>query len=181
MQPAIAARYARYAPAQEALRRNPAFSAPARGDYNFRRTNSETDDLDLRERVTSRLVEHGVRPTAQRVEIAMRVLDGPCHFSAEQLLAHLRRSGVGISKATVYNTLALFCRQGLIREVAVDPARLMYDSTTRPHHHFYNEATGELTDISPTELRVSKLPTLPRATEAESIEVLIRVRPKAAE
>jgi Fur family iron response transcriptional regulator len=137
--------------------------------------------LDLRERVTAELIEHGVRPTAQRVEIAMRVLDRPCHFSAEQLLASLRRAGIGISKATVYNTLALFSRQGLVREVSVDPARLMYDSTTDPHHHFYNEETGELTDISPSELRVSKLPALPRATEAQSIEVLIRVRPKPDE
>jgi Fur family iron response transcriptional regulator len=135
--------------------------------------------LDLRQRVTARLVEHGVRPTVQRVEVAMLVLEKPCHFSADQLLASLRRAGIGISKATVYNTLALFCRQGLIREIAVDPTRLMYDSTTRPHHHFYNARTGELIDISPSELRVSRLPALPRATEAESIEVLIRVRPKA--
>lgn len=111
----------------------------------------------------------------------MMVLDRPCHFSADQLLASLRGSGVGISKATVYNTLALFCRQGLVREVAVDPARLMYDSTTHPHHHFYNAETGELIDISPADLKVSKMPALPRATEAESVEVLIRVRPKPIE
>ena len=33
--------------------------------------------------------------------------------------------------------------KGLLREIAVDPARLFYDSTTGPHHHFYNEDTGE--------------------------------------
>lgn len=136
--------------------------------------------LDIRDRITAQLVEHGVRPTAQRVQIALLVLDRPCHFSADQLLASLRRSGSRISKATVYNTLSLFCRQKLIREVAVDPTRLMYDSTTRPHHHFYNSQTGELIDINPSELRVSKLPVLPKATEAESVEVLIRVRPKPA-
>ncbi len=136
--------------------------------------------LDIRERITAQLVEHGVRPTAQRVQIAMLVLDRPCHFSADQLLATLRRNGSRISKATVYNTLSLFSRQGLVREVAVDPARLMYDSTTRPHHHFYNEHTGELIDINPSELRVSRLPALPKATETESVEILIRVRPKPA-
>jgi Fur family iron response transcriptional regulator len=52
----------------------------------------------------------------------------------------------------------------------------MYDSTTGPHHHFYNADTGELTDISPADLRVSRLPALPRATEAESVEVIVRVR-----
>jgi len=136
--------------------------------------------VELRDRVTAQLLEHGVRPTTQRVQIGMLVLDRPCHFSAEQLLDALRRAGIVVSKATVYNTLSLFCRRGLIREVAVDPARLMYDSTTGPHHHFYNAQTGELIDISPSELRVSKLPLLPKATEAESVEVIVRVRPKPA-
>jgi Fur family iron response transcriptional regulator len=134
--------------------------------------------LDVRERVIAQLVGHGVRPTGPRVEIAMLVLTRPCHFSAEQLLGNLRRAGAGVSKATVYNTLKLFSRKGLIREVAVDPQRLMYDSTTRPHHHFYNAETGELTDINPSDLRLSKMPILPKATEAESVEVVIRVRPK---
>ncbi len=136
--------------------------------------------MDVRQRVTAQLLEQGVRPTGQRVEIAMLVLTRPCHFSADQLLVTLRRAGSGVSKATVYNTLNLFSRKGLVREIAVDPQRLMYDSTTRPHHHFYNAETGELTDINPAELRLSRLPLLPRATEAESVEVVIRVRPKPA-
>ncbi len=134
--------------------------------------------MDVRERVIGQLLEHGVRPTAQRVEIALQVLTRPCHFSAEQLLANLRRAGAGVSKATVYNTLKLFSERGLLHEIAVDPQRLMYDSTTRPHHHFFNEDTGELTDINPADVRLAKLPPLPRSTEAESVEILIRVRPK---
>jgi Fur family iron response transcriptional regulator len=137
--------------------------------------------LISRERVEARLRERGVKPTAQRVEIGMLFLDGPCHFSAEQVLNTLRGDGRRISKATVYNTLKLFSRHGIIREVAVDPSRLMYDSTTRPHHHFYNADTGELTDIQPSELRIPKLPNLPRATTAESVEVVIRLRKKRGE
>lgn len=140
----------------------------------------ESLSLDTRQRVIAQLVEHGVRPTGPRVEIGMQILTRPCHFSADQLLASLRRAGAGVSKATVYNTLNLFSQKGLVREIAVDPQRLMYDSTTRPHHHFYNAESGELTDISPTDLRLSKMPTLPRSTEAESVEVVIRVRPKPA-
>jgi Fur family iron response transcriptional regulator len=133
---------------------------------------------DSRQRIAARLLEHGVRPTAQRVEIALLVLERPCHFSADQLLATLRRAGRRVSKATVYNTLSLFSRMGLLREIAIDPSRLMYDSTTGPHHHFYNEATGELIDISPADVRLGKLPPLPKATEAQSVEVLIRLRPR---
>ena len=47
----------------------------------------------------------------------------------------------------MYNTLNLFSRQGIVREVAVDPTHLVYDSTTAAHHHFFNIDTGELTDI----------------------------------
>jgi Fur family iron response transcriptional regulator len=105
-------------------------------------------------------------------------LDGPCHFSAEQVLSTLRAGGRRISKATVYNTLNLFSRHGILRAVAVDPARLIYDSTTRPHHHFYNADTGELIDIPSSEVRLPKLPGLPRATTAESVELIVRLRKK---
>jgi Fur family iron response transcriptional regulator len=135
-------------------------------------------DLDLRARVAARLLEQGVKPTAQRLEIGMLMLDRPCHYSADELLRELRRAGSRVSKATVYNTLNLFSRHGILREVAVDPSRLFYDSTTRPHHHFYNADTGELIDISPTDVRLPRLPPLPKATEAESVELVIRLRRK---
>jgi Fur family iron response transcriptional regulator len=134
--------------------------------------------MDVRERITAKLLEHGVRPTGQRLRIALHILDRPCHFSAEQLLASLRKSGVKVSKATVYNTLSLFSRHGLLKQLSLDPMRLVYDSTTAPHHHFWNVASGELTDIPLDEVRVSRVPPPPRSLETESVEVLIRVRPK---
>jgi len=106
----------------------------------------------------------------------MLLLAGPCHVSADQILQSLRRSGSRISKATVYNTLKVFSRAGIIREVAVDPSRLVYDSTTTRHHHFLNEDTGELLDIDPAEVELARLPRLPEGTEASSVEVIIRVR-----
>lgn len=106
----------------------------------------------------------------------MLLLAGPCHVSADQILSSLRQAGSRISKATVYNTLNVFSRAGIIREVAVDPSRLVYDSTTTSHHHFLNEDTGELLDIDPAEVELARLPRLPEGTEASSVEVIIRVR-----
>lgn len=134
--------------------------------------------MDLRARVVATLRKHGVNATAQRVEIGMVLLDRPCHYSADQLLRKLRDGGSRISKATVYNTLNLLSRHGIVHEVMVDPSRLVYDSTTAPHHHFYNADTGELIDIDPAEVRIPKLPALPKATRAESIELIIRLRRK---
>ena len=106
----------------------------------------------------------------------MLLLAGPCHLSADQILQTLRRSGSRISKATVYNTLKAFSRAGIIQEVAVDPNRVVYDSTTTRHHHFLDEDTGELTDIDPPDVELPRLPRLPEGTRATSVELLIRIR-----
>lgn len=134
---------------------------------------SVVDNLD------QRLLSHGVRPTAQRLRIASLLLGRPQHLSAEQVLAGLRNQGMRVSKATIYNTLNLFSRHGIIREMAVDSARLVYDSTTGVHHHFYNVDTGELTDIDAAQVELRKLPPLPEGTEAASVELLIRIRRKS--
>ena len=129
--------------------------------------------------VRSLIEEHGILPTPQRVEIAGILLDKPQHLSADQIIERLKAADSGVSKATVYNTLNLFSERGLIREVMVDPVRKFYDSTTRPHHHFYNVDSGELADIPDEQVAFQQLPELPEGTERESVEVLIRVRGKA--
>jgi Fur family iron response transcriptional regulator len=82
-------------------------------------------------------------------------------LSAEQIIERLKAADSGVSKATVYNTLNLFSARGLIREVMVDPVRKFYDSTTHPHHHFYNVDSGELSDIPDEQVRLDGLPELP--------------------
>ena len=81
----------------------------------------------------------------------------------------------------MYNTLNLFRDRGLVRECVVDPERRFYDSTTEPHHHFYNLDTGELTDIPSDDVRFDDLPQFPENGELDSIEVVIKVRQGAAE
>ena len=126
--------------------------------------------------LSEKLAKHGVVPTPQRMEIASILLDGPRHLSADQILETLRTNGSTVSKATVYNTLHLFGEKGLLREVHVNPTRTFFDSTTHPHHHFYNVDSGELSDIPGEAIEVQGLPELPAGTEQESVEVLIRVR-----
>ena len=116
---------------------------------------------------------HGILPTPQRLEIASILLERPQHLSAEQILDRLREKGSGVSKATIYNSLKLFGECGLVKECVVDPERLFYDSTTEPHHHFYNMDTGELTDIPLPSIQVTGLPELPKNFHFDSIEVVV--------
>ena len=126
--------------------------------------------------ILTRLNEHGILPTPQRLDIADVLLNKPQHMSVEQISDCLRASGSTVSKATVYNTLNIFVDCGLVRELSVDPNRRLFDSTTHAHHHFYNIDTGEVSDIDDAQLHLSRMPDLPRGTEPDGVEILIRVR-----
>ena len=122
------------------------------------------------------LREHGITPTAQRIDIAAVLLMRPRHVCAEALRQMLAERGTPVSKATVYNTLDLFTRKGLVREIVVDPGKMLYDSNTTDHHHFYDVDTGALTDVEPCAIEVSALPALPPGTVVEGVDIVIRVR-----
>lgn len=130
--------------------------------------------------VAERLREAGVPVTFQRVEIARVLFSRPMHVSADQLLAKVRETTPETSRATVYNTLKLFREKKLIRELIVDPDRVFYDSNTTPHHHMYDVRTGELSDVPADALQVVGTPVLPPGVELEEIDVIVRVRSKAA-
>jgi len=129
-----------------------------------------------RDEAAQLLAGRGVLPTAQRIDIALMMLGRPQHLSAEQVIGVIRAGGLRISKATVYNTLNLFCERGLLRAVDVDPTRQYYDSSTGPHHHFYNIDTGELTDIPLESVALNVETALPPGTEQAAVEVVVRVR-----
>lgn len=128
--------------------------------------------------LTERLLAAGLRPTAQRIQIAQVLLDKPQHLSAEQVLMKVRRRGGSISKATVYNTLRAFAEAGLVRTVVVDPERVFYDSTPGDHHHFFDTTSHALHDIPASGVRVEGLPPLPAGTEPVGVDVVVRIRPR---
>jgi Fur family iron response transcriptional regulator len=131
-----------------------------------------------RARISERLRSHGIAPTHQRIEIANALFSRCEHQSADQILTAVNVHHSETSKATVYNTLKLFLARGLVREVIVDPSKIFYDPNTAPHHHFYNLVSGELTDIPADTLQMAGLPTLPEGMLAESIDVIVRIRPQ---
>jgi Fur family iron response transcriptional regulator len=127
------------------------------------------------------LKRHDILPTRQRLMIARVLFSRIEHLCADQVMHYVNEGKDHVSKATVYNTLGLFTRKGLIREVIVDPSRVFYDPNTCDHHHFYNVDTGELRDIKASELAIETLPELPSGTVADGVDVIIRLRNAAQE
>lgn len=126
--------------------------------------------------VINKLKSFDVSPTNQRVEIAQILFARPQHLSAEKILQMVNENNSSVSKATVYNTLGLFAKKGLVKEVIIDPSKVFYDSNTSDHFHFYNTDTGTLIDIPLDEIHIDKLPELPRGTKASGIEVIVRIK-----
>ncbi|MEN8206688.1 MAG: transcriptional repressor [Pseudomonadota bacterium] len=130
--------------------------------------------------VAGMLRDHDILPTQQRLMIARVLFSRRQHYSADQVMTSVNDGRDRVSKATVYNTLGLFARNGLVREVIVDPNRVFYDPNTHEHHHFYNIDTGELIDVDSSELRITDLPGLPEGTVAAGVDVIIRIRSETA-
>ncbi|MBY0579657.1 MAG: transcriptional repressor [Burkholderiales bacterium] len=130
--------------------------------------------------ITGLLRKHGICPTSQRVKIAMALFSSMTHPSADQLLGAVNSRKAEVSKATVYNTLNLFLEKGLVREVIVDPSKVLYDPNTSDHHHFYDIVTGELSDIDASKVSIPVLPPLPGNRIFDGVDIIIRTRPAAA-
>jgi Fur family iron response transcriptional regulator len=113
------------------------------------------------------------------MEIAHVLFTRREHLSADQILSLVNSRYAEASKATVYNTLKLFLKKKMIRELVVDPTRIVYDPNTEPHHHLYDVATGRLTDVPADNIRVVGLPPLPPGTVADGVDIIIRTRPQS--
>ena len=133
--------------------------------------------MSIRDDIKNKLKSSGVTPTTQRVDIAQILFSRPQHLSAEQILKKVNEeSDSTASKATVYNTLGLFAKKGLVKEVNVDSTKVFYDSNVSKHFHFYNIDTGLLTDIPVDDINFDTLPKLPEGTESSSLEIIVRIK-----
>ncbi len=139
--------------------------------------NISENQLHSEEAVSAKLSGCGILPTRQRVMIGRYMFAGDKHMTAEQLMTQLNNGENRVSKATIYNTLGLFARKGLLREVVINPGRLVYDTNTGKHHHIYNLDTGELSDIPLNSIK-THLPELDPNLQVEGVDIVIRVQNK---
>ncbi len=127
----------------------------------------------------ARLKAVGLRPTRQRVQL-LRVLEagGHRHLTADELHAEARVAGVDLPLATIYNALNQFTRNGLLREVVVEPGRSYFDTNTGDHHHFYVESEGRLQDIPLEQVSLGALPAAPTGMRVARVDVIVRLTNK---
>lgn len=79
------------------------------------------------------LAERGYRVTPQRVAIYEFLAGNASHPSADEIFGHIQRHFPMVSPATVYKTLELFTRLGVIGELGFGHGPVRYDGN--PHTH----------------------------------------------
>lgn len=128
--------------------------------------------------IRQKLRKAGLRPTRQRLGLAELLFAGEDrHVSAEALHAEALAAKLGVSLATVYNTLNQFTAAGLLREVAIEGSRSYFDTNISNHIHFFLENEEKLMDIDASALSLAGLPDAPEGHQISRIDVIIRLSP----
>ncbi|MEA2042127.1 MAG: Fur family transcriptional regulator [Bacteroidota bacterium] len=97
--------------------------------------------------LTKYISSAGIRPSYQRIKIMDYLQANTEHPTADMIYNDLREDITTLSKTTVYNTLNLFVKGGLIAEVKIDGNQVRYDYNTGTHGHFYCKICGEISDF----------------------------------
>src|SRR5512137_372133 len=77
----------------------------------------------------------GVKLTPQRIAILDYLEGNLSHPSADDVYRAILRKFPTMSFATVYNTLEMLKRNGMVVELTGDPEKKRFDPNPRPHHH----------------------------------------------
>ena len=102
--------------------------------------------------------ETGLKLTHQRFEILDTLISMNGHPSAEDVLAVVKTKIPGISLDTVYRTLALFERHGVIAKVQYVDDKTRYDSETRRHCHLTCTRCRRIEDFFRPEIEQLQVP-----------------------
>lgn len=121
------------------------------------------------------LTQHGIQPSAQRVAVADYVLFTDEHPSADRVFLRVKKTLPVLSRATVYNTLNLLVRKGLLRELVLAEGRIVFDPKLDRHHHFVDAASGRIFDVPWESLEVRKVAALDDF-EVSEYQVVLRGR-----
>jgi Fur family ferric uptake transcriptional regulator len=85
--------------------------------------------------IVRKLAEQGYRLTPQRIMVISAIEDSDGHISAEEIYAQVIAKYPNVNISTVYRTLELLKRLGLVTETDLGEGRVRYHPAGKGHHH----------------------------------------------
>ena len=81
------------------------------------------------------LQQQGLKLTSEREALVREIFSIHYHFEADELLFKMKQNNVKISRATVYRTLELLVKSGLVRRVHLGEDHYHYEHVSGNSHH----------------------------------------------
>ena len=114
------------------------------------------------EEIMERLNKEGCRNTAPRRLVVDGIVHRSLPFTSAELLQTVQRDAPGIGRATVFRTLELLCRIGIVQRIHEDAqggrCHTYLACADTHHHHLICSRCGHVTDF----------------TEGDQLEALVR-------
>lgn len=95
----------------------------------------KTDISTLRDQFRTLLQLNRQRATPERFTVLDEICSTDTHFDVEDIVGRVRRRKTSISRATVYRTVELLEKYGLIRKARLTEMKSCYELTAGRHHH----------------------------------------------
>jgi Fur family ferric uptake transcriptional regulator len=98
--------------------------------------------------ITERLRQKGYRLTPQRLMILSAIENSDEHISAEEIYAEVAARYPNVNISTVYRTLELLKKLGMVYEIDLGEGRIRFHSEgSGHHHHLICQQCGTVIDI----------------------------------
>lgn len=100
------------------------------------------------------LQDQGLKFTNERAALVREIFATHYHFDADELLFRLKNNGIKTSRATIYRTLELLVKSGMVRRVHLGEDHYHYESVGQNSHHDHLVCTtcGEVIEFHDEEL-----------------------------
>ena len=100
------------------------------------------------------LMQNKLRRTPERFAILEKVFDMSSHFSIDTLHQQIDENGYHVSRATVYNTIELLIKAGLVRRHTFESQSPQYEKIAglTKHYHLVCSNCGKVKEIKDSEI-----------------------------
>lgn len=99
------------------------------------------------EKYVELLKENNLKVTPQRIMILKYLGNHRIHPTADKIYSSLKKSIPSLSKTTVYNSLDILKKFGLIQALTICGVEQRYEFSNYMHHHFLCKKCGKIIDI----------------------------------
>ena len=83
------------------------------------------------ENLKQELKEKNVSLSHQRLKILEYLVQNRCHPTVEQIFSELQKDMPTLSKTTIYNTLRMLAKSGLVKVITIEDKETRYDIDTK--------------------------------------------------